>query len=249
MNPSSTATPLADAITDRVGVMPNFFRLASSAPSIAENIWRFAKFAYLDSPLPSLFKERLFVHFSRYCEVRYCLGRHFCFLVGNGRPSGDALTPPMSTERAIALLKQTFGPQNDMDRHMSILRTLVGPLRGDIQPDSEVETALMAVCTAIFLNPQKTQAHLPTLRRIMGGEQYEYLLLFIGFVRMAHFWTQVHPDLEEEEDLIEMMKVLEELSWGLAWNSHAGWSVAMQVADELEGLKRHKDGRGKNLAQ
>src|SRR3954462_12298394 len=94
------------AIAARFGVLPNFFRLAPDAPAIAENFFGFAKFAYLDSPLPSLFKERLFVHLSRYCEVRYCLGRHFCFLVGLGNPSGDAAAPPLGVEQAIALLKR-----------------------------------------------------------------------------------------------------------------------------------------------
>src|SRR4029079_10561406 len=81
---------LQKEIAARFGVLPNFFKLAPDVPLIAENLFGFAKFAYLDSPLPSLFKERLFVHLSRYCEVRYCLGRHFCFLIGLGRPAGDA---------------------------------------------------------------------------------------------------------------------------------------------------------------
>ena len=33
----------------------------------------FVRFAYLDNPLPSLFKERLFVYLSRSCIVRYCI--------------------------------------------------------------------------------------------------------------------------------------------------------------------------------
>jgi hypothetical protein len=52
------------------GVMPSFFCSASAAPGLIEELWRFAKSAYIDSPLPSLFKERLFVHLSRFCEVR-----------------------------------------------------------------------------------------------------------------------------------------------------------------------------------
>ena len=43
------------------GVLPNFFRLTSDAPEITANLWGFARFGYLDNPLPSLFKERLFV--------------------------------------------------------------------------------------------------------------------------------------------------------------------------------------------
>ncbi len=44
------------------GGMPNFFCSASEAPGLIEELWAFAKSAYIDSPLPSLFKERLFVH-------------------------------------------------------------------------------------------------------------------------------------------------------------------------------------------
>jgi hypothetical protein len=41
------------------GVMPSFFCSASAAPGLIEELWAFAKSAYIDNPLPSLFKERL----------------------------------------------------------------------------------------------------------------------------------------------------------------------------------------------
>src|ERR1700730_16432883 len=66
----------------RFGVLPNFFRLAPETPEITEKLWGFAQAAYLDNPLPSLFKERLFVHLSRFCAVRYCIARHTGFLMG-----------------------------------------------------------------------------------------------------------------------------------------------------------------------
>jgi hypothetical protein len=56
-------------VAGRFGVMPNFFCSASAAPGLTEELWAFAKSAYLDSPLPSLFKERLFVHLS--ASVRF----------------------------------------------------------------------------------------------------------------------------------------------------------------------------------
>ena len=42
---------------------------------VIRELWLFAKAAYLDSPIPTLFKERLFVYLSRFCEVRYCITR------------------------------------------------------------------------------------------------------------------------------------------------------------------------------
>ena len=80
-------------VADRFGVLPNFFCSADAAPGLIEELWKFARSAYLDSPLPSLFKERLFVHLSRFCRVRYCIVRHVGFLTGLGRPAGDASAP------------------------------------------------------------------------------------------------------------------------------------------------------------
>jgi hypothetical protein len=77
-------TPLENEIAKRFGVLPNFFRRESSDPTIAKNLWGFAPFAYLDNPLPSLFKERLFVYLSRFCDIRYCIARHVGFLAGLG---------------------------------------------------------------------------------------------------------------------------------------------------------------------
>src|SRR6266496_1899279 len=88
--PFEEGTPLEIEVRGRFGVLPNFFRLSPEIPQITVNLWGFAQAAYLDNPLPSLFKERLFVYLSRFCEVRYCIARHVGFLVGLGRPSGDA---------------------------------------------------------------------------------------------------------------------------------------------------------------
>ena len=52
-------------VAGRFGLVPNFFSSAPDAPEIIERLWDFAKAAYLDNPIPSLFKERLFVYLSR----------------------------------------------------------------------------------------------------------------------------------------------------------------------------------------
>src|ERR1700751_5942848 len=97
-------TPLENEIAKRFGVLPNFFRLASSDPQIAANLWGFAQFAYLDNPLPSLLKERLFVYLSRFCEVRYCIIRHCAFLLGYGHSAGDPSVAVESVEAVLRLL-------------------------------------------------------------------------------------------------------------------------------------------------
>src|SRR6185295_1065291 len=59
---SPTTTSLQAEVKDRLGVLPNFFCLGEDAPEITTNLWGFAQFGYLDNPLPSVFKERLFVY-------------------------------------------------------------------------------------------------------------------------------------------------------------------------------------------
>ena len=76
-------TPFQREVASRFGLVPNFFVSAPDAPEIVER-WSFAVSAYFDNPIPSLFKERLFVYLSRFCEVRYCIVRQarFCSATG-----------------------------------------------------------------------------------------------------------------------------------------------------------------------
>ena len=57
-------------VAQRFGLVPNFFLSARDAPEVNAKLWEFAKSVYFDSPIPSLFKERLFVYLSRFCGVR-----------------------------------------------------------------------------------------------------------------------------------------------------------------------------------
>jgi hypothetical protein len=78
---------------------------AQDAPEIVEKLWDFAKAAYLDNAIPSVFKERLFVFLSRFCPVRYCIIRHCGFLVGYGHSSDDPSARPQTIEQVISLLR------------------------------------------------------------------------------------------------------------------------------------------------
>jgi two-component sensor histidine kinase len=89
-------------VAARFGLVPNFFRSAPDAPFVMRELWLFAKAAYLDAPIPTLFKERLFVYLSRFCEVRYCITRHVGFLLGLGRSAGDPSAQPMTISQVKA---------------------------------------------------------------------------------------------------------------------------------------------------
>src|SRR6185503_3797279 len=114
-------------VADRFGVFPNFFCSADPAPGLVEELWKFAKSAYLDSPLPSLFKERLFVYLSRFCEVRYCIVRHVGFLVGLGRPSGDQQCPPETVAQVVQLIRRPLPRGEALERYLPLLETDATP--------------------------------------------------------------------------------------------------------------------------
>src|SRR6187549_1917431 len=99
LQPASGPTAFEREVHSRFGLVPNFFVSAPDAPEIVERLWAFAKSGYLDNPIPSLFKERLFVYLSRFCAVRYCIIRHCGFLVGYGHSSGDPQAAPQNIEQ------------------------------------------------------------------------------------------------------------------------------------------------------
>ena len=203
--------PLHREITRRFGLIPNFFMSAPDAPEIVEKLWDFAKSAYLDSPIPSLFKERLFVFLSRFCQVRYCIVRHCGFLVGYGHSSGDASAAPQTIEQALKLLTAPPPWRRQLEPVYDGLAAIKGPIDWPA-PDSEIEDWIFAASALIFVEPTQSERARQALRRTLGGRRVEYLLALLAFIRTAHFWTVVHPDLEIEDDVRELMSTHKELA-------------------------------------
>ena len=82
-----------------------FFHVGARCPGNHRKTVGFAKSGYLDNSMPAVFKERLFVYLSRFCEVRYCIIRHCAFLLGYGHSAGDPSAAPQTVEQAIRLLR------------------------------------------------------------------------------------------------------------------------------------------------
>src|ERR1700685_284889 len=149
--PQTAITPLQVEIGDRFGVLPNFFRLASEAPEITANLWGFPKFGYLDNPLPTLFKERLFVYLSRFCDVRYCIARHVGFLVGLGHPCGDRACPPETIDKVVQLIQRPLPQGAALETHLARLETCDVSVASLPESGTELEESLFACATHAFL--------------------------------------------------------------------------------------------------
>src|SRR6202051_1689965 len=123
-----TTPELQRRVSERFGVLPNFFRLSPETPEITEKLWGFAEAAYLDNPLPSVFKERLFVHLSRFCAVRYCIARHTGFLIGLGRPAGDKDARAASAADIVKLLRRPIARGPELESRLSFCSKSPAPL-------------------------------------------------------------------------------------------------------------------------
>ncbi|MCC5635119.1 PAS domain S-box protein [Nostoc sp. CHAB 5844] len=241
--------PLHEEIEQRFGVLPNFFRLASNTPEVTVNLWGFARFAYLDSPLPSLFKERLFVYLSRFCEVRYCIARHVGFLVGLGYPAGDRHCLPQTIEQVLPLLQRPLLRGEELEPALALCAA-DDPERFEFpSPDTALETAIFACATHVFLQTPDAPRAMVALRQMLGSARLELINVFLAFVRMAHYWTQTHLELRFEDDINHLLATHETLAVCLLNDPEVKNNTLNQkVLEELAALRQLK-GQYESLVQ
>jgi hypothetical protein len=210
-------------VAKRFRLVPNFFVSTPDAPEIIERLWGFAAAAYLDNPIPTLFKERLFVFLSRFCPIRYCIVRHCGFLVGYGHSAGDPAAEVQTIEQVLKLLKTPPPWRRELEPIYSGLEGMNKPVDWPA-PDTEIEDQLFAVCALIFVNPARSARALDALRNALGGKRCEYVLALLAFIRTAHYWTLVHPAIELEDDVKQFMDEHQELA-ALLLREPDSWSA------------------------
>jgi hypothetical protein len=154
---------LESEIRERLGVLPNFFRVSPGIPQSSASLWGFAQAAYLDNPLPSLFKERLFVYLSRFCTARYCIARHVGFLLGLGHSAGDAHTRIQTIEEVVRLLNRPF-PRGERLKIFLAVAEEHAPLENLPGADSDFEEPLFAIIRHVFLQTCEAPACLDLLK-------------------------------------------------------------------------------------
>src|SRR5215813_4901797 len=178
-------------IEERFGFIPPFFTPALETPEILETLWRQTLSAYVNNPLPVLFKEKLFAYLSRYCAVPYCIICHSCALRPLGMTSAEVLTyltePAPETEIEIS-------------KYCDLLAAQASPLEEWPAPGSALDESLMACSIFSFLNPRQAEVCRAQLRRSLGEERSSYLMVFLGYVKTCHLWVETHPELSYEAD-------------------------------------------------
>jgi signal transduction histidine kinase len=228
------------AVAGRFGILPNFFRSARAAPELLEQLWGFAKAGYLDNPMPSVFKERLFVWLSRFCPIRYCIVRHVGFLLGggHGRAAGDATARPQTIDEVIELLRRPSPWKRDMAPVYASLEAAPSAIGRWPAPGSRMEDEIFACAAVMFVEPARCDSARRALVRTLGLRQYEFFSGCLAFIRTAHYWTMLHPEIESEEDMLELMRAHEELAHLLLEDAEADRSgISERMFGELARLR------------
>jgi two-component sensor histidine kinase len=228
-------------VAARFGLVPNFFRSAPDAPLVIRELWLFAKSAYLDTPIPTLFKERLFVYLSRFCEIRYCITRHCGFLLGLGRSAGDPDAPVMTVAQVVRLLNRPIPSDEHLGEALARLEAVAEPIDWP-SPETLHDDDLLAAATVLFLQPARADRAKRALRTALGGEKFELLIGFLTFIRSAHYWTLMHPELALEDDVKELLREHEELAKLLLEDSEAGrCEMGERLFEELVSLREFNE--------
>jgi len=201
-------------VAGRFGMLPNFFRSAEAAPELIQQLWGFAKAGYLDNPMPSVFKERLFVWLSRFCPMRYCIVRHVGFLLGHshGRAAGDAAAAPQTIDEIVELLRRPSPWQREMGEVYALLDNLIAPIDTWPSGGTELEDAIFACAGVIFVEPARSDRARRALVNAVGLRRYEFLSGCLAFIRTAHYWTMLHPEIETEDDMQLLLRGHQDLA-------------------------------------
>ena len=235
------ASDLGNRVKERFGVLPNFFRLAPETPEITEKLWGFAQAAYLDNPLPSVLKERLFVHLSRFCAVRYCIARHVGFLVGLGHPAGDPTSSAQSVADVVQLLRRPFPRGQELQPCLSLCAACPAPIVDMPIADTPMEDAIFVLAGHVFLKTSDYLLCLDALARLLGPVRLQYLLLLLAFVRAAHYWTETHPEIALEDDIDKLLATHEALATCILNDPEARDSIGQSLLNELPALRLKAD--------
>jgi PAS domain S-box-containing protein len=107
--------------------------------------------------------------------------------------------------------------------------------------NTQMEGAIFILAGHVFLKTSDYLLCLDALARLFGPARLQYLLLFLAFVRAAHYWTETHPEIAFEDDVKELLATHEALADCILNDPEARDSVTQSLLDELPALRLQAD--------
>lgn len=213
-----------DVVQQHFGLCPTFFAAAEES-GCAKALWGMAQFAYIEAPFPSLFKEKLFVYLSRFSLSSYCFSRHAAFLGGLGHAAGDSNVPILSADQIMDLLKI---PQPRVDQLAEVINHLEKRTLAEEEWEPDRESDLIGLASLSYRRQSGCQRVEKALARYLGPTRYDRFITFLGFIRLAHLWTEAHRSLAPESDITRWLENEPELA---AWIRTTFPQIASNATD------------------
>ena len=186
-----TAREIRDEIETRFGFFPPFFAPAEGSPAVLEHLWQQTLLAYVDNPIPALFREKLFAYLSRYCAVPYCIVCHACALRPMGLKAGEVLDLLEALPPAHGAIDEALG-------RMAGRREVPG---GWPESGSALEEDVFRCAVFLFVHQARAERCRERLRQLLSPAFYGHLITFLAYVKSCQLWVEAHPELGYEADL------------------------------------------------
>ena len=90
----------------------------------------------------------------------------------------------------------------------------------------------------MFVDPARSERAKGALIHTLGARRFEFFAGFLAFIRTAHYWTMLHPEIETEDDMRLMLRGHEELARLLLNDPEADrCEMSERLFDELTALR------------
>lgn len=170
------------------GYVPPLFVTAQATPQVLDNLWQQTLSAYINNPLPALFKEKLLAYLSRYCTVPYFIIRHSCAMLSLG----------INTKQVLQLLESPAPTQAEITANIKVIGTKINTLASLNEPNPSLEKVIFSCCVYIFLNPEQDAGCRIWLKQILDLNIYNHLIVFLCYVKTCHQWVEAYPTLANQ---------------------------------------------------
>jgi PAS domain S-box-containing protein len=161
--------------------------------------------------------------------------------VGLGRPAADPTARTQNVADVVKLLRRPFPRGPDLQSHLSLCASSPAPIAEMPTADTQLEDAIFVLAGHVFLKTSDYLLCLDALARLFGPIRLQYLLLFLAFVRAAHYWTETHPEIEFEDDINKLLETHEALADCILNDPEAKDSISQALLDELPSLRLKAD--------
>jgi predicted nucleic acid-binding Zn-ribbon protein len=175
---------LKSEIERRLGCFPPFLVPIEENLQVLESLWNQTRAAYLDCPLPPLFKEKLQARLARYCSVSYAIVFHTAALWRMGF-------------RAQSILELLESPapssEADLQNCLNVLEAQTGPWSSFPEPGSTLEHCLLQCSIFCFVKPGRSNRARQAMIRLLGAEMQAGLTAFLAYIKSYHLWVESCP--------------------------------------------------------